>query len=145
MWTVQIGMGVAFVLLVAGLIRPSPASLGGPGKAEAGGALLITRHPLLMSFAIFGALHLLVNSFASDAAFFGGMVVFVLLGTWHQDRRKLATMGDDFRRFYDATPFLPFTGRETLRGLRELGPVALGVGIGLTVLVRYFHAPWFGG
>jgi uncharacterized membrane protein len=145
LWTVQIGMGVAFVLLVAGLVKPSPASIGASGNVEAGGALLITRHPLLMSFALFGALHLLVNPFASDVAFFGGMAVFVLVGTWHQDRRKLATMGDDYQRFYDATPFLPFTGRETLRGLRELGPVALGVGIGLTFLVRYFHGAWFGG
>jgi len=43
-----------------------------------------------------------------------------------------------------ATPFLPFTGGETLRGLREAAPAAV-IGVAATVVVRYFHAAWFGG
>ena len=50
-----------------------------------------------------------------------------------------------FRAFYEATPFLPFTGRDTLRGLRELSPVVVGAGIAAAAVVRYFHAAWFGG
>jgi hypothetical protein len=42
-------------------------------------------------------------------------------------------------------PFLPFTGRATLRGLRDLFPTVAGVGILATVIVRWFHASWFGG
>ncbi|MFQ5514658.1 MAG: NnrU family protein [Myxococcota bacterium] len=139
-----VGMAFAFVMVTAALGRPSPAVLPtGPGQAR--GIYRITRHPLIMGFALFGALHLLPNGAASDVAFFGGFVVFALLGCGHQDRRKLALGNPVFREFHAATPFLPFAGRQTLRGLRELSPLIVAIGVGLTVLVRSFHARWFGG
>jgi uncharacterized membrane protein len=141
---VYVGMGVAFVLLVASFLRPSPAAII-PGNPEPYGVYRITRHPLLMALVIFGLVHLLVNGAASDVAFFGGFVVFTLIGARHQDARKLAEGTPGFRRFWEATPLVPFTGRDTLRGLRELSPVALVLGIGATVVVRWFHAAWFGG
>ncbi len=141
-WTLNLGMGVAFVLLVTGLVRPGPAALV-PGGAEVRGVYRITRHPFVMATVIFGLLHLLPNGAASDVAFFGGFVGFGLLGAWHQDRRKLASGGEAYRSFHAATPFLPFTGRETLRGLRELSPLITAAGVGLAVLVRYFHPAWF--
>jgi hypothetical protein len=39
-----VGMGAAFALLVAGLVRPSPASVV-PGAAEVRGIYHVTRHP----------------------------------------------------------------------------------------------------
>jgi uncharacterized membrane protein len=137
------GMALAFVLLVASLVRPSPASVL-PGAASATGAFRLTRHPLLMAIALFGLLHLLPNGSTGDIVFFGGFVVFSLAGARHQDRRKLATV-PEFRAFYEATPFLPFTGRHTLAGVRELSPVVLVVALVATVVVRYFHSSWFGG
>jgi len=116
-----------------------------PGDPTPRGVYRITRHPLVMSIALFGALHLLPNGSTADVAFFGGFVAFALAGAWHQDRRKLALGVPGFRAFYEATPFLPFTGRDTLRGLRELSPVVVGAGIAATAVVRYFHAAWFGG
>jgi uncharacterized membrane protein len=137
-------MGVAFVLLIASFLRPSPGAIIA-GPSEPHGVYRITRHPLLMALVIFGLVHLLVNGAASDVAFFGGFVVFTLIGARHQDARKLAEGTPGFRRFWEATPLVPFTGRETLRGLRELSPIALVVGIAATVVVRWFHAAWFGG
>jgi hypothetical protein len=32
-----------------------------------------------------------------------------------------------------------------MRGLREMSPVAVALGVALTVVVRTFHARWFGG
>src|SRR3989454_2526712 len=144
LWTVYAGMGLAFVLAVAGFVRPSPAALV-PGDPTPRGVYRITRHPLVMSIALFGALHLLPNGSTADVAFFGSFVAFALVGAWHQDRRKLALGVPGFRTFYQATPFLPFTGRDTLRGLRELSPVVVGAGIAGAAVVRYFHAAWFGG
>ncbi|MGH7896786.1 MAG: NnrU family protein, partial [Candidatus Binatia bacterium] len=89
--------------------------------------------------------HLLPNGAATDVAFFGGLVLFPLIGCAHQDRRKLADDDGRFRRFYEATPFLPFTGQASLQGIRGLFPTALAVGVGLTIVVRYFHSSWFGG
>jgi uncharacterized membrane protein len=143
-WAVYLGMAVAFVLLVASFLRPSPAGMA-PAETTPRGVHLLTRHPMVMAFVVFALVHLLPNGWATDVAFFGGFAAFALIGAAHQDRRKLATGPPGYREFYEGTPFLPFTGRETLRGLRELSPIALVVGIGLTVLIRYFHASWFGG
>ena len=139
-----VGMGAALCLLVAGLLRPSPASVT-PGRAEVEGVYHVTRHPVLMAIGLFGALHLLVVSVhATDLAFFAGFPLFTLLGARHQDRRKLATSGEDFRRFHDATPFLPFSRPSgVLAAVREQ-PRAIGVGIVLTVLLRWFHPTLFG-
>jgi len=143
-WPMYVGMAVAFVLLVAGLVRPSPAGIV-PGEARVDGVYRLTRHPTFMAIAIFGALHCIPNSSAADVAFFGGGALFALVGAWHQDRRKLALGVPGFREFHAATPFLPFTGPETLRGLRELSPVVVAVGFLATGLVRWFHPSWFGG
>jgi uncharacterized membrane protein len=142
-WLVQVGMGVAFVLVVSSLVQPNPSLLGSRG-GEARGVFRIARHPLFMGIAVFGALHLVVNGAASDVAFFGGMLAFSIVGSWHQDQRKLATNVPGYREFVAATPFLPFTGRETLRGLRELPPLGVALGVGITVVVRVFHSTLFG-
>lgn len=143
-WTADFGMAVAFVLLVASLARPSPAGIV-PGDPIANGVYRITRHPMFMAFAVFGLMHLLVNGSAADIVFFGGFVVFALVGGWHQDQRKLAGGDARFSAFHAATPFIPFTGSGTLQGIKELHPAVLAAGIVLTVIVRYFHAAWFGG
>jgi len=143
-WTLYVGMAIALVLVVASLVRPSPAGVV-PGDPTPRGVYRITRHPLVMGLALFGALHVLPNGTTADVAFFGGFVLFGLLGAWHQDRRKLALGVPGFAAFHAATPFLHFTGRETLRGLRELSPAVLAAGIVLTAVVRWFHPSWFGG
>ena len=142
-WLVQLGMAVAFVLVASSLAQPNPSLVGSKG-GEARGVFRIARHPLFMGIALFGALHLVVNGAASDVVFFGGMLVFSLVGSRHQDQRKLAANVPGYREFVAATPFLPFTGRETLRGLRELPPLGVAIGVGLTVVLRVFHATLFG-
>jgi uncharacterized membrane protein len=144
-WLLYLGMGVAVVLMVAGLVTPSPAALGAPeSAAEPRGVQLLTRHALFMGLGLLGLLHLVPNGFLADAVFFAGFPAFALLGCWHQDRRKLVTAGERFRRFHARTPFLPFTGGETLRGLRELSRPALVGGVGATVLLRVLHPALFG-
>ncbi len=89
-----IGMGAAFALLVAGLARPSPASVV-PGATEVRGIFHVTRHPVLMSFALYGLLHLCVVAMnATELAFFAGFPLFVWIGARHQDQRKLASGGE---------------------------------------------------
>jgi uncharacterized membrane protein len=132
------GLLFAFVLIAASLLRPSPAAIV-PGDVRPGGVYLLTRHPMMTGFALIGALHLVTNAAASDVAFFGGLALFPLIGARHQDQRKLAASDPAFRAFHAATPFLLFTGRETLRGLRELPPVAIAVGLALGLGARWLH------
>jgi uncharacterized membrane protein len=133
-----LGMGLSLVLVVAGLLAPSPVSLAG-GALEPRGVHRITRHPLFMGIGLFGLLHLIAIGSASNLVFFGGFPVFALVGCRHQDRRKLAGAGEELRDFYARTAFLPFTGPETMRGLREFPLLALGIGIALTVVLRLLH------
>jgi len=143
-WLVYVGMGVAFVLLVAGLVRPSPASVV-PGATEVRGIYHVTRHPLLMSFGVFGLLHLCVVALhATELAFFAGFPLFVLIGTRHQDQRKLASGGEAFRRFHAATPFLPFSRPAGIPAALREQPIPIAIGIALAVLVRWFHPALFG-
>jgi uncharacterized membrane protein len=141
--TVYVAMGFAFVLIAAGLMQPSPAFVV-PGDATPRAVHRITRHPVMMGLALVGLAHLLPNGGATDVAFFGGVVLFALIGSAHQDRRKLASGDERFRRFYEATPFFPFTGRAAPSGLGGLIPAA-AVGVAAACVVRYFHASWFGG
>ncbi len=143
-WAVYIGMGLAFVLLVSSFMRPSPGGVV-PGETTPRGVYRITRHPMVMAFVVFAVFHLLPNGSSADLAFFGGFAVFALIGAAHQDQRKLVVGPAGYREFYERTPFLPFTGRDTLAGLRELSPIAVVVGILLAVAIWYFHASWFGG
>lgn len=141
-WLVHVPMGLAFVLVVAGLAQPSPVALGAPGGPPRG-IHRVTRHALFMGLGVFGALHLIPNGFASDLAFFAGFPLFAIVGCWHQDRRKLKSEGEAFRNFVAHTPFLPFTGRETARGVRELPLWILALGIAVTVGLRWLHTPLF--
>jgi uncharacterized membrane protein len=142
-WVTYVGVAVALVLVVGSQITPSPANLV-PGAARARGVLRITRHPFIMGTALWALAHLPSNGHATDVVFFGGFVVFAVVGAWHQDARKLAANLPGYREFCAAAPFFPFTGQETLRGLREAVPAA-AVGIAATVVVRWYHAAWFGG
>ena len=142
-WIMYAGMALALSLLVAALLRPSPAAIV-PGKTEVAGAYHITRHPLFMAVGLYGLLHLLVARVnATELAFFAGFPLFAWAGCRHQDRRKLATGGDEFRRFHAETVFFPFTGSGALRGLREIR-LALVIGIALAIGLRVFHPQLFG-
>jgi uncharacterized membrane protein len=140
---VELGMALAFVLILAGLLRPSPASLGA-GPTAPTGAFRIARHPMFMGIGLFGALHLLLNASATDVAFFAGFPIFALVGCAHQDQRKLAKHTPGYAEFVAATPFVPFTGGATLRGLREMGPVPIVLGVVVALVVRWAHRFWEG-
>ena len=135
---------IGFVMAVAGVMTPSPAAVTGTPLDEPSGVHRITRHAVFMGMGVWALAHVIANGYASDVAFFGGIVAFVLVGSWHQDRRKLAGGDPRFERFHTATAFLPFTGREALRGLMGLPPLAVIIGVAVALVARYLH-PSIGG
>jgi hypothetical protein len=42
------------------------------------------------------------------------------------------------------TALIPFTGKQTLRGIKELAPAAWVGGIVVACVIRYFHQTFFG-
>jgi uncharacterized membrane protein len=139
-------MGAAFVLVAAGIAQPSPASMR-PGQAVVRGVARVTRHPLFMGFGLWGVAHLLLAKVhASELAFFGGFAIFAVVGCDHQDRRKAATLGESYRAYVAATPFIPFTSLGFVRGLVEMPmPVAVAAGIGVAWVIRRYAHAWLAG
>ncbi len=137
-----LGNGLAFILIAAGYMNPSP-SIVGMKRVLHRPVHDITRHPLFMGIGLWGLVHLVPNGYASDVAFFGGFPLFALVGSWHQDLRHRKTRGENYRRFLSGTPFFPLTGRHTWRGLRHFSLPATVVGIAVAVVLRFFHADWF--
>ncbi len=138
-------MGAAFVLIVAGLVQPSPAGMV-PVRPEVRGVARITRHPVLMGFGLWGFAHLLLTIVhAAELAFFGGFAIFAVVGCEHQDQRKLAA-SESYRAFHAATPFLPFSRLGFVRGLAEMPlPIAIAAGIALTWALRSYAHAWLSG
>ncbi|MEA2627333.1 MAG: hypothetical protein QOD06_3378 [Candidatus Binatota bacterium] len=141
-WPTMALMAFAVVLVVLGLVQPSPFAINAQGGPRATGVLRITRHPVFMAVAVFGAAHLLVNHTDLDHVFFGGFVVYSLLGAAHQEWRKRREAGEALRRFYEETSFLPFvalaTGRNRLEP-RELPVAAIVIAVAAFVLIFVFH------
>jgi uncharacterized membrane protein len=144
-WLSMLLMLVAFELVVLAFARPNPVSMAGRPDSDAAGILRVTRHPLFMGLALFGLAHLLVRQAPLDLAFFGGMLVYSLLGAAHQDLRKRSE-GPTMQRFYQETSLLPFaaiaTGRTRFEP-REIGPAPLAIGLVLFAIVFVFHHRWF--
>lgn len=135
-------MTLAVVLVLDGVMAPSPASFaGGSGSAvdRVRGALRVTRHPLVLGVGLLMALHLIPNASTGDLVFFGGFVAFTVLGARHQDQRKLADDDPEFRAFYEATRFVPFSRPDALRGLAEIPLLTWAIGIAASAGMRWLH------
>jgi uncharacterized membrane protein len=89
--------GSCFALSVASFFQPSPAGMGG-GPPRVRGLLRITRHPLFVPIALLGFSHLLINGYATDVIFFGGLFVYGIAGCMHQDARKRVGTPDARKR-----------------------------------------------
>jgi uncharacterized membrane protein len=144
---VELVMIFAFFLMAGSFFTPSPLAMDPRGRYEPRGLLRITRHPFTMGSAILGVSHCIPNGYGSDLAFFGGLAAFSLAGAYHQDGRKRRETDPERQAFFAQTSILPFGailgGRQSLR-LRELPWLAGAIGIAGALLIRWYHARWFG-
>ena len=100
-------MLLAFVLLVFSVVNPSPAGMR-PASMEPRGVLRVTRHPMNMGFACFGASHVLANGSLGDIFFFGSLFAVGFFGAYHQDQRMARQKGEPFLAFRKQTSVFPF-------------------------------------
>jgi uncharacterized membrane protein len=137
---------VGMACLVASFLQPSPVGIA-PVKAEARGMMRITRHPLFCAFALWGLGHAIVNGYLGDVLFFGGFVVFSLVGALHQDARKQRDEGERLAEFYAQTSVLPFgailAGRNRLV-VEEVPWLGLLIGLVAAVAIYLLHPRLFG-
>lgn len=137
-------LGIA--MIVAGVLRPSPALVGIKQAWGARGLTRITRHPLFMGIALWALSHLLLNGFVTGVLFFGGLLAFSLAGAAHQDARKRATEQERLGQFLAESSFWPFAavvaGRNRIIW-RELPWIALAIGAGAAVGIYALHSWMF--
>lgn len=154
LWNLAVFPGVrhlAMLLAVAGIamvaaavLQPSPALVGMKGAPVTRGLIRITRHPLFMGITLWAFSHLLLNGYATDVLFFGGLLFFSLIGARHQDERKRVTDRERLGPFFADTSFWPFgailAGRNRVVW-RELPWLALAIGAAAAVGIYALH-PW---
>lgn len=140
--------GLGFTLMIASFFQPSPFAMGAPTRPEPYGLTRITRHPLFMPVSWIAAGHLLLFGWATDVAFFGGLLAYTVVGCAHQDRRKRSSEGAKLDAFFARSSLLPFgaivTGRTRL-ALAELPWLGLALGAGAAYGFFRLHPAMFGG
>lgn len=127
---------LALVLLIASLDR-NPAlprvKIAGLSARKPWGAFRVTRHPMMMGFALWGLGHLIVAPNARTGLVAGSIVVLALGGSALQDRRKLAANSREWGVWVQRTRFWPQVSR-----LGELG-TAWVVGLVAWAIVTFLH------
>ena len=122
-------------VLFVGSFLGNPALVGARGpQGGPSGVLAITRHPMMWSFAIWAAVHMLIIAQFKSVIFDGTIIIMALAGAAMQDRKKAGQMGEAWHEWTAETAFIPFT-----RGLRYPGTVALAGGTALYLIATWLH------
>jgi uncharacterized membrane protein len=139
-------MPIAFYLFVASLTGPNPTAAQADftlkGTFPVQGVTRVTRHPMLWSFALWAAAHLVANGDVAAFLFFGAIVIVALNGMRSIDAKLARRNRAEWDRFARVTSRLPFAaiaaGRNKL-AWSEIGWWRPALGLALFVLTAYFH------
>ena len=132
----------ASVLLIGSFIgNPAMPAPGAAALAAKGphGVFHTTRHPMMWSFALWGAAHLLVSPTPRVIALSLAMAFLALVGAHMQDRKKQALMGDAWKGWEGRTSYWP-----KLAALGKAGMVPWMGGIALWLAASWAHGPLAG-
>lgn len=137
----QLLMILAFVLLFGSQSQKNPMGMV-PTHPEPYGFTRITRHPMNMAFSLFGLAHLLTSKTTADFIFFGGFLVFGIVVSMHQDRKKINLSETGFDSFVAHTSILPFgailTGKQAF-SKGEFKWIWILAAVVVAVIARFFH------
>lgn len=119
-----------------------PSALFGQPIRAATGIEKITRHPFFAGMGLFALAHALLATRLVGTVFFGGVVLLVAVGAWHQDRKLLARRGAPYAEYVKSTSRVPFaavlSGRQRLTW-RDLPIGTLALGVVLALALRQWH------
>jgi len=122
-------------ILFVGSFLGNPALIGSPGPSGGPkGVLLITRHPMMWSFALWAAVHLMILGQPKSLVFDSAIIILALAGSAGQDRKKAGQLGEDWHDWTAQTAFVPFT-----RGLAYPGTAAFVGGTFLFLIATWVH------
>jgi len=138
----------AFVLFVASF-RANPTAAGGEqflGR-EPHGIQRVTRHPMMMAFTIWAAVHVIGNGDAAGLVFFGTFLITAAAGMPSIDRKTAARDPAGWARLAASTSILPFAAILAGRNRfvpSEIGWLAPAAGVALWAAGLLFHRSVFG-
>jgi uncharacterized membrane protein len=122
-------------LLFVGSFLGTPALPGAAGpRGGPKGVFLITRHPMMWSFALWAAVHLMILGMPKALVFDGAIIILALAGAMAQDRKKGQQLGEAWHEWTAQTAFVPFTG-----GLGYPGTAAMVGGTLLFLVATWAH------
>jgi len=133
----------ACVLLVGSVTTPNPTAIGGEGTAiQPSGIQRVTRHPMLWSFAIWAAVHIIGNGDTASLVFFGAFLITALAGMPSIDAKLARRDPAVWSPVAVGTGIVPFAaivqGRNRLVW-NEIGWWRLGLGLLVWGLLLYLH------
>ncbi len=102
----------ATILLVGSVTTPNPTMVGGTrllaSDTPAKGILRVTRYPMLWSFALWAATHMVIIGTLSGAIFTGAFLVVAVAGMFSLDAKYAKRVPEQWPVFAGVTSILPF-------------------------------------
>jgi uncharacterized membrane protein len=148
-WVLVAVMLVAFVLFVASVSRRNPTMVGGETAMTQPprGIQRITRHPMLWSFALWAAVHIIGDGDTAAIVFFGAFLVTALAGMPSIDAKLARRDPAVWQGLSAATSIVPFAAIAQGRNRfvpGEIGWLTVLVGVIVWAVVLRLH-PWLFG
>ncbi len=148
-WILVVAMLPAFLLFVASVSQPNPTMIGPPGVAARPprGMTRVTRHPMLWSFAIWAAVHVIANGDSASIVFFGAFLVTALAGMPSIDAKLARRDPATWQALSAATSIVPFAAIVAGRNRfvpREFGWLTLAIAVVGWFVMLLLHPLLFG-
>jgi uncharacterized membrane protein len=140
----------AFVLFVASVSGPNPTMIGSTrdgGAQSPRGVIRVTRHPMLWSFAIWAAVHVIGNGDSASIVFFGAFLVTALAGMPSIDAKLARRDPATWQALSAATSIVPFAAIVARRNRfvpREIGLLTPLLAVIAWVALPLLHPVLFG-
>lgn len=137
-WAIATVVMLIASVLLAGSLRGNPA-LPDPRAAELArhtprGIFQVTRHPMMWSFALWSASHILISPTPRVAVLTLAIAFLALIGSRLQDAKKMQQMGESWGIWERRTSFVP-----RLTALPQAGAIVWIGGIALWLGATWLH------
>lgn len=99
---------------------PNPDANAGTALAAKtpAGMFLVTRHPMMWSFALWGVAHILVAPRVDNFIFVGSIIFLALVGAKAQETKKAAQLGSGWQSWESRTSYWPRLSQLPRIGIR---------------------------
>jgi len=139
-WALASILTLLAAVLLAGSFKGNPALPQTPVDKVAAalptGAFLVTRHPMMWSFVLWALGHMILSWSQRTSILAAAVLILALLGSYLQDRKKEALLGDAWKHWEMQTSHLPRFGQ-----LMKVSAVTWLAGLVLWLAATWAHIP----